>query len=390
MNPETLPTIHDRFFKRSMKQIGIAQGLSQQFLPERISFKIDYNSLQIEKDSGINSKLLQHPSDVLYLAEIEGTKQHVLLLFEHKSNLDKSVNLQNYQNISEVIDDVKHQSKAAPKKLPPVIPIIIYHGKSRWNIDNSMQPMFELVKGAEKFTPQQESIVIDLSIISDEKISGTAEVRAFMLTLKYSRSPLLFEKMPAIIHLFDGVGAKRLQYLDDLTTYLLYVTDQGKRSELSKIVQKELDLGDDIMRKFSNIWAELGYVAGLDDGEGVGIKKGEVRGFKKGEVTGFKKGEDAGFKKGEDAGFKKGKDTGFKKGEDTGFKKGEDVGFKKGIVHEKQLEKENEEKTIKSTLENTALKMLKKGISIEEICDFTGLSIEDVLVLKKKVEDEDR
>ena len=345
MNPETLPTIHDRFFKRSMKQFGIAQGLSQQFLPERISFKIDYNSLQIEKDSSINSKLLQHPSDVLYLAEIEGTRQHVLLLFEHKSNLDKSVNLQNYQNISEVIDDVKHQSKSPPKKLPPVIPIVIYHGDSPWNVSNSMQPMFELIKGAEKFLPQQESIVIDLSITADEKISGIAEVRAFIMALKYSRSPLLFEKLPAIIHLFDGLGAQRMEYLDDLTTYLFYVIDQGKRDALSKIIQRELDLGDDTMRKFSSIWAELGYVAG----EGDGIKKGEH----------------------------------------IGFKKGEDTGFKKGIEYQKQQKEENEEKAIKRTLEKTALKMLKKGISVEEVRYFTGLSIEEVLVLKKKVENED-
>ena len=120
------------------------------------------------------------------------------------------------------------------------------------------------------------------------------------------------------------------------------------------------------MRKFSSIWAELGYVAGLEDGKDIGIKKGE------------------------DIGLKKGEDIGLKKGEDIGLKKGEDIGFKKRIKYEKQLKEENEKKAIKSALENTALKMLKKGISIEEISDFTGLSIEDVQVLKKKVENEDR
>ena len=71
-----------------------------------------------------------------------------------------------------------------------------------------MKPMFELIKGTEKFIPQQKSIIIDLSIIPDEKIRGIAEVNAFILALKYSRSPLLFEKMPQIIHIFEGVGVK--------------------------------------------------------------------------------------------------------------------------------------------------------------------------------------
>ena len=132
--------------------------------------------------------------------------------------------------------------------------------------------------------------------------SDNSEVRAFILALKYSRSPLLFEKIPEIIHLFDGVGAQRLEYLEVLITYLSYVSEESDRGELSNIVKKELELGDDIMKKNSSIWAELGYWAGLEDGEGIGLKKGEV------------------------------------------------VVFKKGIAHEKQLEKANEKKQLTETL----------------------------------------
>ena len=102
------------------------------------------------------------------------------------------------------------------------------------------------------------------------------------------------------------------------------------------------------MKRNSNIWAKLGYWAGLEDGEGIGYKKGEQ----------------------------------------TGYKKGEHNGFEKGIVLEKQLGKKNEKKAVKSNQERTAMKMLKKGISIEEVSDFTGLTIKEVLVLKKKIKDE--
>ncbi len=33
-----------------------------------------------------------------------------------------------------------------------------------------------------------------------------------------------------------------------------------------------------------------------------------------------------------------------------------------------------------------AIKMIKKGICVEDISEFTGLSIEDVSIFKKKVE----
>ncbi len=64
---------------------------------------------------------------------------------------------------------------------------------------------------------------------------------------------------------------------------------------------------------------------------------------------------------------------GFKKGE----RKGENVGFEKGIQYEQKLE-EKKNRT-------TALKMLRKRIPVEDICDFTGLSIEKVLELKKRI-----
>ena len=187
---------------------------------------------------------------------------------------------------------------------------------------------------------------------------------AFNFHTHMGRAPVravLFEKLPEIINLFRGLGVQRQRYLEVVVRYLKYVVPKGKRVEFSKIVERELKLGDDEMKKSSNIWAELGYYAGKDDG----LKEGESIGFSKGK----RKGEEIGFNKGE----RKGEEIGFSKGE----RKGEEIGFKKGIQHEQKLE-ERKNRT-------TALKMLRKGIPVEDICDFTGLSIEKVLELKKRI-----
>ena len=70
------------------------------------------------------------------------------------------------------------------------------------------------------------------------------------------------------------------------------------------------------------------------------------------------------------------------------LKKARILDLKKGLCT-KKVEEENEKKAIKRNQESTAMKMLKNGISIEEISDFTSLSIEEVLVLKKKIENEE-
>ncbi len=129
------------------------------------------------------------------------------------------------------------------------------------------------IEGAEQYIPEQWSIVIDLSTIPDEKIYGIAEVKAFIMALKYSRSPLLFEKLPKIIRFFNGTGAVRQQYLEVVISYLEYFISKDIRTEFSKIVKRELELGDEAMKKSSNIWAELGYIAGLEDGKDIGHKR---------------------------------------------------------------------------------------------------------------------
>ena len=259
MEPNEPFFIHDHFFKGSMQQIEIAQGLSQLLLSKRIPVKIDYTTLQIVKDSWINVRLNLHSTDILYRAEAGPARHHLLLLFEHKSNIDNSVSLQNYRNTSYVIEEEQSQSKSSTPKLPPVIPIVIYHGKTPWNVDNSITSMFEYIEGTEQFIPQQRSIVIDLGVIPDEEIQGIAEVKAFIMALKYSRSPLLFEKLPQIVGFFNGAGDVRLQYLEVVIRYLEHFVPNEMYDEFSKIIDRELKLGDDAMKKFSTIWEKLGY-----------------------------------------------------------------------------------------------------------------------------------
>jgi predicted transposase YdaD len=326
MEPNEPFFIHDHFFKGSMQQIEIAQGMSQLLLSKRIPVKIDFTTLQIVKDSWINVRLNLHSTDILYRAEAGLERFHLLLLFEHKSNIDNSVPLQNYRNTSYAIEEELSQSKSSTPKLPPVIPIVIYHGKTPWNVDNSITSMFEYIEGTEQFIPQQRSIVIDLGIIPDEEIQGIAEVRAFIMALKYSRSSLLFEKLPQIVRFFNGVGAIRLQYLEVVARYLRCFVTNEMYYEFLLIIENELEHGDDEMKKSSNIWAEFGHDAGLIEGEEIGFKKGE----------------------------------------------------EKGIKLEQQIEKEKQK--------ISAVKMIKKRILIEDISEFIGLSIDEIIVIKKKVE----
>lgn len=140
---------------------------------------------------------------------------------------------QNYQNTSEFIEEEKAQNESPIMVLTPVIPVVIYHGKAPWNGDNSMNRMFEFFEGIEQLIPQQRYIVFDLSIMPDEKIRGIAEVKTFIMALKYSRGRLLFEKLPQIIGVFKYASAVSQEYLEVIIYYQKYFMPVDKMAEFS-------------------------------------------------------------------------------------------------------------------------------------------------------------
>jgi hypothetical protein len=97
-------------------------------------------------------------------------------------------------------------------------------------------------------------------------------VRAFIMALKYSRSPLILEKLPQIVGLFNGAGEVRLQYLDFVIRYLEYFVPKEMHNGFSRIIHRGDELGDDAMKKKSILW-ELGFDNGLEEGEDKVSKK---------------------------------------------------------------------------------------------------------------------
>ncbi|HON12350.1 MAG TPA: Rpn family recombination-promoting nuclease/putative transposase, partial [Chitinispirillaceae bacterium] len=82
---------HDRLFRESMQDIDIARKLSFSALPSKVKNRIDWETLEIVKESWVDENLREHRSDVIYRAKILGNDQWVYLLFEHKSTPDKKI-----------------------------------------------------------------------------------------------------------------------------------------------------------------------------------------------------------------------------------------------------------------------------------------------------------
>jgi len=85
---------HDKLFKEVMGDIETAKSFIQNYLPPKIVRSIDPESIAIETDSYLEKDLSEYFFDLLFRVKMQQEEGYVYLLFEHKSKVDKHVNLQ--------------------------------------------------------------------------------------------------------------------------------------------------------------------------------------------------------------------------------------------------------------------------------------------------------
>ncbi len=122
---------HDSFFQGMFSRREVAANFFSTYLPEPILQQIDLDTLVISKDSFVDEELRHHYSDLLYTVKHRQKDLHLYLLFEHKSSPDHWIALQLLRYMVRIWEQSRKQQPKA-KKLPIIIPLVLYHGRNTW------------------------------------------------------------------------------------------------------------------------------------------------------------------------------------------------------------------------------------------------------------------
>ncbi|NLH36654.1 MAG: Rpn family recombination-promoting nuclease/putative transposase [Thermotogaceae bacterium] len=124
-------------------------------------------------------------TDMLYKTRINGEDGYIYFLFEHKSYQDPLVILQLLKYIVRIWEE-KYDRKA--NRLPIVIPMVIYHGESKWNVQTKLMKLIkgidELPEEMKKYIPTYEYEVYDLSPSAQMGIAGMALTKAVLEVMR--------------------------------------------------------------------------------------------------------------------------------------------------------------------------------------------------------------
>ena len=128
---KTNTAIHDNFIRAILSDKNIAIEYFRNFLPAFVSSQLDFSSITQIPDTYVSKNLQKTMSDIIYSCYLKGEKNHIKisLLIEHKSFPDKfsAVQIGSY-----LFSGYEKQIKNK-EPLSLIIPILLYHGKGKWN-----------------------------------------------------------------------------------------------------------------------------------------------------------------------------------------------------------------------------------------------------------------
>ncbi len=226
MNSKIINT-HDRFFKSLFSnKNGVKEFVSKTVRSEIVK-NLDLSTLQIDNTEYLDSRLNSSFSDLVYNCKYgESSNVKISLLFEHKSQPEK---FPHFQLLGYMLRIWELQIKQN-EKLTPIIPILFYHGKKKWDNKGFEKYFGELDNEIQNFIPKFDYELIDTSSYSDNELKEHFESIELQVGLLIMKNIFDEQKMLEKIGLLSKQINKLLQteegrdFFDSITVYMLNST----------------------------------------------------------------------------------------------------------------------------------------------------------------------
>ncbi len=289
MSEANISNPHDHFFRATFSQLHVARDFIGKFLPEEVLSCLDLATLDITKDSFVDAQLRSSCADLLYEVSLQGGGHGlVYLLFEHKSSPDPMVSFQLLRYMVRIWEQRWRQDE----DLCPIVPLILYHGRTRWSSARTIQELVVCPDALRGYLPNFATELYDLSKYSDDELKGQVLLHASLLLLKYIHHDQLPKRLPEILGLFARLSGE--SGMECLRTALIYLTSGSNcvdSNYLTEVIHEALEHeGERLMPTIAEQWIQEGIAKGREEGIAKGRQEGIAKGHLRGREEGLRSG----------------------------------------------------------------------------------------------------
>ncbi|MBF0475945.1 MAG: Rpn family recombination-promoting nuclease/putative transposase [Deltaproteobacteria bacterium] len=278
---------HDRFFKSVFSVKEEAADFLANYLPEGVAGILQLDSLELGAGSYVDEDLKESLSDLVYRVDTKSAGPAlVYILFEHKSYPEPLIAFYLLRYMVKIWGQLIEQGSKG--RLPPIIPLVLYHGATKWQVDRGFSRLVDHHPALQSFLPDFRFLYYDLGEYEEEDIRGEAGLRMTLVLLKLIFHPVeLKERIRDILEMLRQMERTgRPDYGKKVMSYLISNQDKISHQDLMRAVEevfKDIKEGD--MPGFVQTWYQEGIQKGLLQGRQEGLQQGMQQGLQQGLLT---------------------------------------------------------------------------------------------------------
>ncbi len=237
---------HDKFFKESFTNKEIVTDFIKGSFPKELVDNLDLSSLDLDNNSYIDEELKEYYSDLVYNCNYRYLNIKISIIFEHKSFVPDYPFLQLLKYIIKIWDfNIKQK-----ENLIPVIPLIFYHGKEKWEYKKITRYFTGIDNNLEKYIPDFDYLLMDLSKYENEDIKERIYKNEFLkISLLIFKNIYDEEKLKKNLENFLILGKlyyeeeKGLKFLESVIRYLYINLENTRVEDIVHIIEKISETG---------------------------------------------------------------------------------------------------------------------------------------------------
>lgn len=265
-----LNNIHDSFFKSLFSVKENLQDLLQGTLPQDILSRVNPDTLEYDPTEYVDPELAPYFRDIACNMRYGDKQIKISLLYEHKSYPVKHIHLQLLRYMLNVWEN-QHGNK---QELTPVICIVFYHGKRRWNRREIVKDVPEELKG---FVPLFDYVLFDTKDIEDHAIiqhfkSPLVKIGVWFLKRSDNLIASILDKPDLAREMFRGLSHIEKTNIQRIAVYL-YTVSGLEPEKIDQIMETISPEAKDAFDEFRIKIFKEGRKEGIEQGIEQGLKK---------------------------------------------------------------------------------------------------------------------
>jgi len=169
--------VHDPVYKLIFSEPRMVEDLLRAFVPGTWTDTLDFSSLDKQPAEYVGENLRRRLGDMLWRVRFRtpapgsGARELLVMLeFQSSSDPDMAVRILAYAGLVHQ-QSVRTGTLDAHGALPPVLPIVLYNGESRWTAASEAGELVAAVDAAlARYQPSQRYLLLDEGALGDEDL----------------------------------------------------------------------------------------------------------------------------------------------------------------------------------------------------------------------------